>query len=602
MFKKNRMPKRYKHACLLALMLSASISAETLILTYDSTVPSVVYADENDDSSQNEEEAGRQLQAYKEAQYLQLEAKINAAKTSNHLSDSVIRQLDQILGDARVTIFENDSQAIVDGAVASATTLMEGLITGSQTSTHNFLALTDTYRTPTAYAGQNIQITLPVVSYADSELSDVVVRAVVDSSVNKWPFIPNSAGSVQTIKSFPPYKNTQNVNNIDMSGVRQDISFYFTVRDDVKTGYYPLTFHFVYTRNGKEEEGDLTTFIRTVGKEENGKLDDQPDASKGRQQPRLIVTGFSTVPERIQAGDTFTVTIFMQNTSSKDKVTNVLFDMQAATETTGTGSNSSTYQAFLPTSGSSSVFVESIAPGATHELSIEMTARADLTEKPYVLNVTMKYDYGEQFNLEDTASVSIPIHQQPRCETGAAEVIPASISTGGQSNVTFGVYNTGKTVLNNVWVRFRADSVSGGDTFLGNISPGGTGNLDAMITGVAPTMDDGRVIAEISFENDQGEITTVEKEISLFVTEETMESDFGGYDMGDFDEVPQTDKGLPGGILVWMIAGILLVIVIIVIVLRARKKKKELAADMKAIEDDEDDLLAGTGFNGKDRK
>ena len=602
--KNKRFSGNHKRACLTALILSAAVAVMMPPSVYCTGLPPVVRADENDNQGNSsyevdEEAARKQLQAYKESQYLQLEAKINAAKTSNHLSDSVIRQLDQILGDARQTIFGSDSQTLVDGAVASANTLMEGLISGNQTSTHNFLALTDTYKTPTAYAGQNVAITLPVVSYADSELSDVVVRAVVDSSVNKWPFIPNAAGAVQTIKSFPPYKNTEHANNIDMSGVRQDITFSFTVRSDVKTGYYPLTFHFVYTRNGKEEEGDLTTYIYTIGKEGSGKLDEQPETQKGKQQPRLIVTGFSTVPERIEAGDTFTVTIFMQNTSSKEKVTNVLFDMQAATETTGTGTNASSYQAFLPTSGSSSVFVEEIPATATHELSIEMTARADLTEKPYVLNVKMKYDYGDQFNLEDTASVSIPIHQQPRCETGAAEVVPAEINVGGQTNVTFGIYNTGKTVLNNVWVRFKADSVSGGDTYLGNISPGGTGNLDAMLTGAAPTMDDGKVVAEISFENDQGDITKVEKEINLMVMEEYIPEDYGDYGSEDFGDVGQVKSGPPGGIVLWIIAGVVLLLVIIVIIIRARKRKKEMAEDMKAIDDD-DELLKGTGFEKKE--
>ncbi len=114
-------------------------------------------------------------------------------------------------------------------------------------------------------------------------------------------------------------------------------------------------------------------------------------------------------------------------------------------------------------------------------------------------------------------------------------------------------------------------------------------------------MDDGRIIAEISFENDQGEITTVEKELTLIVSEDAGAEDFGDFDMGDFGDEQPAGRGLPGGILILVITGIVIVLVIIVIVLRVRKKKKELAADMKAIDDD-DDLLKGTGFDGKDEK
>ena len=37
--------------------------------------------------------------------------------------------------------------------------------------------------------------------------------------------------------------------------------------------------------------------------------------------------------------------------------------------------------------------------------------------------------------------------------------------------------------------------------FVGNLQSGATGNVDVMLTGIAPTMDDGTVIMEISYED-----------------------------------------------------------------------------------------------------
>lgn len=88
----------------------------------------------------------------------------------------------------------------------------------------------------------------------------------------------------------------------------------------------------------------------------------------------------------------------------------------------------------------------------------------------------------------------------------------------------FSIYNIGKTTLYNVQVKFQGDTVSGGDVFVGKIDPGATGNVDAMVTGVAPTTDDGIIKAIISYEDDAGNVTTAEKEITLFVTEAMMES------------------------------------------------------------------------------
>ena len=100
-------------------------------------------------------------------------------------------------------------------------------------------------------------------------------------------------------------------------------------------------------------------------------------------QPRIIVTGFETDPADVYAGDTFLLTIHVQNTSPDTAVSNVLFDLQAVEGgTEGTNGITNSYAAFLPTSGSSSIYVERMAAGSTHDLQIEMQAKADLSQKP----------------------------------------------------------------------------------------------------------------------------------------------------------------------------------------------------------------------------
>ncbi len=540
----------------------------------------VAYAEENGDSES--------LETYRNTVLAELSTYAESLIVANHLSDSTANEVRSVIASASAQLYATSDMTLFADIGGNARLMMDAVVEGSQSTTKNFLALTSTYRTPTVYAGETVTIVLPLVSYADAPLSDVVLTAKIDPSVTKWPFVPDAAGAVQTIKSFPPYKNDQPVNNIDMNDVRQDVSYVFKVRDDAKTGYYPLTFHFVYKRNGNEEEGDLTSFVNVIGKAENGSLESE---SAPKSQPRIIVTGFETEPARVKAGETFTVKIHVQNTASAQSVTNVLFDLQAAQE----GKDSTnTYAAFLPTSGSSSIYVNSIAPQSIHDLAIEMTAKADLAEKPYVLQVKMKYDYGEQFNLEDTASVSIPIYQAARCETGDAEVTPGEISVGQQANVTFSVYNTGKTTLNNVWVKFKGDSITGGDTYLGNLASGGTGNTDAMLTGVSETTDDGRIVAEISFENEQGEVTTVEKELYLMVLPEDMGFDDFGYET-DFP-VDEPEKKGPG---LYLIIGLIAAVIVLLIFIRwiivKRKRRRARRRDyLDTLE--EDDLLSGTGF------
>ncbi len=507
---------------------------------------------------------------------------------SHNLTGSDKKKILDMLDEARYKIGHDynhaNGYAEMQNYVSNVRSMMDAVIAAIPSSTSDFLTLADTYLTPSVKYGQAVTIVLPVINYSPTALSDVMIKAKVSNLVSEWPFEPTSAGMTRSILSFPPYDNTKN-----METVRQDVSFNFVVRSDVKTGYYPLTFEVTYTRNGNVEKAEITTYVKTTGKPENGTLDgDKEDDKAESSKPRIIVTGFETVPAQVYAGETFTVTIHVQNTSKSASVTNVLFDMQAKEE--GKDEDSK-FAAFLPTSGSSSVYVDSIAPGASKDLVIEMSAKSDLSQKPYVLDVNMKYDAKEAVDLTDTASVSIPIYQEQRCETGDAEVTPSDITVGGQSNIMFDVYNTGKTTLYNVWVKFEGDSISGGDSFLGTISSGATGSVDAMVTGAAATMDDGKIKAVISYENESGAISTVEKELELFVSEEFM-GDFSDPSMGMEGEMGMEELEGGGGIkpfiLPIVLVSVVVLIAVIVVIVRIRKKKKEKAeldADLEALDE-----------------
>ena len=140
------------------------------------------------------------------------------------------------------------------------------------------------------------------------------------------------------------------------------------------------------------------------------------------RQPRVIVTGFTTDPAEVNAGDTFTLTLHLKNTSKRTAVSNMLVNFNAPSEGSDT---ENTYAAFLPTSGSNTAYISSIGKNATTDLSIEMTAKSDLSQKPYQLDVTMDYEDDAYTAYTSTADVSIPIHQAAKFELSTPEILPA---------------------------------------------------------------------------------------------------------------------------------------------------------------------------------
>ena len=207
----------------------------------------------------------------------------------------------------------------------------------------------------------------------------------------------------------------------------------------------------------------------------------------------------------------------------------------------------------------------------------------------------MSYEDDHVTAYTSKSSVSIPLKQAARVDVSEPEVMPASIEVGSESNIMFNIYNMGKTKLYNVQVKTDSENLSGGDTFVGNLDSGATGAVDIYVTGQSATMDDGMVKLLISYEDETGESTVIEKEVSLFVTESMME-DFPMDDsMMDGDMMGEEGTGGKGGTYAAIVIGVILLAVIAgAVFYTKRKKKKEqmsLEEDLMELDDDSDAKL-----------
>ena len=477
-----------------------------------------------------------------------------------HLDEKVMESLHKVF-DSAVYYIANTEMSLTElwTYVSSVKSSMESAAVEKVTqTTSEFLQVGDNWQTPIVSYGQGVSIVLPIVNFGTEELNDLIVEPVTSTLVTEWPFEPDMTNYLQTEPYIPGCRTKEQA----MEN-RREFTFHFKTRSDVMSGYYPLKFHISYTKAGirSEEPAELTVYVKTIGK-----------------------------PGSVYAGETFTLTIHVKNTAVDTAVTNVLFDMQAAQEGED---KTNTYSAFLPTSGSSSVYMEKIAPDTSADIEIEMTAKADLAQKPYVLDVNMKYDAATVFDLTDKASVSIPILQESRFDTSIPEVVPDTVEVGSQSNVMLSIYNTGKTTLYNVQVKFIADSIEEASAFVGNLQSGNTGNVDVMLTGAAPTMDDGIVKLEISDEDEAGNVTTAQKEITLFVTEPIMDDMMMGDMMGGDMMMDGEEGGKPRtGLIVAIVAAVIVVAAAgLIVFFKLRKKKRAAAAEAAELAELERDLL-----------
>ena len=535
---------------------------------------------------------------------------MNSLMVQYDLNDTQYQDLQDLFNSAVYYIANTDMTiAQLEAYVTSVKANMVATATETvKPATTEYLQVADNWATPNVSYGQTVSIVLPIVNLGTETLTDLVIEPEVSPDVTKWPFVPDKTGFIQTEPYIPGYVNDEYAFNN-----RREFTYHFKVRDDVMTGYYELKFKISYTLAGQrmadDEAAELSVFVHTYGKPEsgyiggNGKEDTRPKS-------KMIVTGYETDKDKVYSGDTFNLTIHVQNTSATTAVSNILFNIMAAEEAI---SQNESVLPFLPTSGSNSIYVAKIPPQETTDINIEMSAKAGLSQKSYVLELNMSYDSGNQFDLTDKASISIPVYQEARFDTSTVEVVPASINVGSQSNLMFSIYNTGKTTLYNVQVQFEADSIENNMAFVGNLNSGATGNVDVMLTGVSQTMDDGSINIKISYEDESGNVTEEFKKASLFVNE-VMTDDLGMME-GRREPGMEEEEGSSGGMSALVrgliIGGVVLALAALIAFLTiSRKKKKEKALheedlkDLEEIEDDDSDDggRSGNSGNGKDRK
>ena len=186
------------------------------------------------------------------------------------------------------------------------------------TPTTEFLAVGDNWDTPTAGYGQQVSIVLPIINLGSEDLTDLVVNPVISNDVAVWPFEPSSSGYGQSFAEIPgnPFGGNYEAGMF----ARRELTWQFTVREDVLTGYYALPFEVWYTKEGVrcEEPVTLTVYVYTEGKPGAGYIGG--DTSAVESKPRIIVTGFETDPGEVYAGETFTVTKKVKSETSKRKV------------------------------------------------------------------------------------------------------------------------------------------------------------------------------------------------------------------------------------------------------------------------------------------
>lgn len=417
-------------------------------------------------------------------------------------------------------------------------------------------ALGENQSTPSANYSEVMNFDVNVRNTGYKTAYDVRVDMELSEDITKFPFEINDGNYDRQMGNMNPDQTVA-------------IPFSMAVREKAKSGYYPIKFKIRYREN---ENGNFaapvedTFYVRVYGKDEDDSLDSEAGENE-RTKARIIVDSFETDPAEIYAGQDFTLKVRMKNASNSIAASNILFTFESETV--------SDSPVFTTVNGSNSVVVNSLAPGASDTLTIKFSSSPTAEQRSYTITINEQYDSPEFKNAKEAVKIAVGLKQEARLNTGTIEVMPDAISVGEESNVMFSINNTGKVMLYNVNAVFEADSIQKNEAYVGNIEPGKSGNVDTMINGIAPTMDDGKVKLSITYEDENGKVSTVEKEIQLMVNEDQSMDESNVDDTWSSDDIqpePSTTDKLKHLAIPVGIVGVVLAAVILVVIRRKKKK------------------------------
>ena len=463
---------------------------------------------------------------------------------------------------------------------------------------------------PTGNAGEKVKIKIPIRNLG-AEVKNVVVFPV--QNVEGYPFTrkrTNEYAEYGTIKQGKTVTKTME----------------FTVRKDVLSGEYPLKFRIYYDGASKEEDLDREIVINIKGakptatpkpderdddRNSDGENDSNDpsdygdddndddggssssdgssynsgdDEEKKTGTPRVIIESFRTEPKIVNAGSSFKLILEIRNTSKKTAVNNMEITLQSEGEGDSfgddAGGSATASDTFLPDKGSNSLYIDSIAIDSTKEVSIDLTARADLQQQPYSVGIAMRYEDSKAEQYDASSAISIPVHQEARFELSKVEVAPDIIEIGSEGNVVFSIYNLGRTRLYNVKAALVDETIGEGEIFIGNLDPGATGDVDLMVMGVAETTDDGTVKIRITYEDKDGNISNYEDTCTIFVAPMVEQGEV--YLDEDMEMI---EDGAGGGLalgipsIIGIVVGVVAVVAVAVGIIKYKRKKEEDFAD-----------------------
>lgn len=323
-----------------------------------------------------------------------------------------------------------------------------------------------------------VTLVLPLVADGDIKGSRIVVT-------------PNFGDSYSSPIQYSNYQKTflleehlvnkEKNENTDLEEVVEAylVSFELSLRSDRNNGTYPVSLSIqAQSFSGNTIQQTYTCYF-TITDGQSAEDGIEIPVSSGvtmsvetpESQPRILISKYGLDVSPVSAGDEFTATVTLRNTSETMSVQNMVVTVSCDSAN------------FVLLNDSNTIFIEKLEAGKT--MDIEIRYRTDLETPPqrYNINLSMSYDNSDAMSLSSAGTIMVEVAQIPDVELAPFN-LASELNAGETIQISFQVMNLGRSPIYNARVELSAPGLYPvGTGFIGNMEPGtaATTKLDVFV-------------------------------------------------------------------------------------------------------------------------
>lgn len=409
--------------------------------------------------------------------------------------------------------------------------------------------------TPTGDAGDRVTVVLPIKNRSNQDITQIEIYPQLSSDVSAFPFVIESTGYDRQISKLA-------------AGETKDITYSFRLSDKATSGVKGVKYSVIYRdKTGATHQMEMTSYVNVRKGYEAKTPTVGGDGTPLVVQPKIIITAYQTSKEKVFAGDTFDLNMTIQNASDTETIKNLKLTFASDTG------------AILPAQGgSNTLFVRSLAPGQSTDVTIGLQSSPDAESKAHSLTVQFDYNNAGVNSFTSKESLSIPIKQELRVTMDEPQIFVDGATVNSSFYGSVMIYNRGKSQVYNVTMKLESenDSMRLEQSFYGgNMQPGASTSADISIIPLQAGDLKGKLV--VQYEDEYGEVYEVSREFSAFVQEPFVPDDtMGEYPIDGGALMPEENTGLPTwAIVVIAVVGAAVVITVITIVVKKKRARRE---------------------------